>query len=119
MTEVVFDNSASGFKDPTDKYVHVAKKGLSRELVKEISAMKGEPEWMTETRLKGYEHFIQRPMPDWGANLSTINFQNIHYYMKATEKQGRTWDEVPVDIKRTFERLGIPEAERKFLAGVG
>jgi Fe-S cluster assembly protein SufB len=74
---------------------------------------------MTDFRLKAYEHFTARKMPDWGANLSTIDFQNIRYYVKATEKQGRTWDDVPAEIKQTFDRLGIPEAERKFLAGVG
>ncbi|MEM4726473.1 MAG: Fe-S cluster assembly protein SufB, partial [Nitrososphaerales archaeon] len=105
--------------DPIDKYVHISQKGLSREVVEEISAIKNEPKWMLDYRLKAYEHFRSRPMPTWGADLSNIDFNNIRYYVKATERVGRTWDEVPEQIKRTFEKLGIPEAERKFLAGVG
>src|SRR5690554_967287 len=107
-----------GFRDE-EQYVYKSKKGLSREVVEEISYMKGEPDWMREFRLKAYEHFIRRPMPTWGGDLSEINFDDIYYYIRPTEKQGKTWDEVPEYIKNTFEKLGIPEAERKFLAGVG
>jgi Fe-S cluster assembly protein SufB len=93
-------------------------KGLSREVVEMISRMKKEPAWMTERRLKAYDHFLERKMPGWGADLSTIDFDDIHYYMKPMEGQGKTWEDVPQDIKNTFDKLGIPEAERKFLAGV-
>lgn len=106
-----------GFRDP-EQYVFKSGKGLSRQLVEEISAMKGEPDWMLEFRLKSLETFFKKPMPNWGADLSAIDFDNIHYYVRPTEKKGRTWDDVPDYIKETFERLGIPEAERKFLAGV-
>lgn len=116
--ELDFDYSKYAFKDP-ELYVYKAKKGLSREIVEEISRLKNEPSWMTEFRLKAYDIFVTKPMPTWGANLSEINFDDIVYYIKPTDKKGKSWDEVPEYIKRTFERLGIPEAERKFLAGVG
>ncbi len=106
------------FKTP-ERYVFKARKGLDEDIVRQISQMKGEPEWMLEFRLKAYRHFMERPMPTWGADLSGLNFDDIYYYIKPTDKEGRSWDEVPEDIKETFERLGIPEAERKFLAGVG
>ncbi|MBN1890630.1 MAG: Fe-S cluster assembly protein SufB, partial [Thermoflexales bacterium] len=107
-----------GFSDP-EKYVFKSRKGLSREIVEEISWMKSEPDWMRQFRLKSYEHFIQRPMPNWGPDLSGLDFDDIYYYLKPTEQSERSWDDVPEDIKRTFDRLGIPEAERKFLAGAG
>lgn len=108
-----------GFKDEED-YVFKSERGLSREVVENISRMKGEPEWMLEYRLQAYEHFLQRPMPNWGAEeINEIDFDNIYYYIRPSEKMGKTWDEVPEYIKDTFEKLGIPEAERKFLAGVG
>jgi Fe-S cluster assembly protein SufB len=107
-----------GFRDEED-YFFKSEKGLSREVVESISRMKGEPEWMRDFRLKAYDYFVKRPMPTWGGNLSDIDFDNIYYYIKPAEKQGKTWDEVPEYIKNTFEKLGIPEAERKFLAGVG
>ena len=106
------------FKTP-ERYVFKARKGLDEEIVRQISYMKGEPEWMLEFRLKALKHFMERPMPNWGADLSQLNFDDIYYYVKPTDKEGRSWDEVPEEIKETFERLGIPEAERKFLAGVG
>jgi len=107
-----------GFHDKED-YVYKSERGLDRAKVEQISKMKGEPEWMLEFRLKAYDHYLKRPMPNWGADLTGIDFDNIYYYIKPAEKQGKTWDEVPEYIKETFERLGIPEAERKFLAGVG
>jgi Fe-S cluster assembly protein SufB len=108
-----------GFRDEED-YFFKSKKGLSREVVEEISRMKDEPEWMLEFRLKSLEHFYKRPMPNWGSPaLAELDFNNIFYYVRAAENQGKTWDEVPAYIKDTFEKLGIPEAERKFLAGVG
>src|SRR5919204_116647 len=106
-----------GFFDP-EKYVFKAKRGLNPEVVKEISWMKNEPEWMTKFRLRSLNIFEKKEMPNWGADLSKIDFQNIYYYLKSTEKQGKTWDDVPADIKNTFDRLGVPQAERKFLAGV-
>jgi Fe-S cluster assembly protein SufB len=108
-----------GFSDPTDNYTFKAEKGLSREVVEQISAMKGEPQWMLDFRLKAYEHFSNRPIPTWGPDLSGLNLDDIYYYVKPTEGQEKSWDDVPVDIKNTFDKLGIPEAEQKFLAGVG
>lgn len=107
-----------GFSDP-ETYVFKSRKGLDREIVQQISAMKGEPEWMLEFRLKALEHFEKRPMPNWGGDLSKINLDDIYYYIKPTELESQSWDDVPDAIKNTFDRLGIPEAERKFLAGVG
>jgi len=106
-----------GFSDPED-YAFKSQRGLNARVVEEISRMKGEPDWMRDLRLKALKHFEARPMPTWGADLSEIDFDNIFYYVKPSDKQGRTWEEVPEYIKNTFDRLGIPEAERKFLAGV-
>ncbi|MBX3418079.1 MAG: Fe-S cluster assembly protein SufB [Pirellulaceae bacterium] len=99
------------------KAVFKARKGLDREIVAQISEMKDEPGWMRDFRLKSLEIFDSKPMPRWGGALD-LNFQDIYYYLKPTNKQGRTWDDVPEEIKETFEKLGIPEAERKYLAGV-
>ena len=108
-----------GFHDKED-YVFKSDRGLSREVVENISRIKGEPDWMLQYRLQAYEHFVKRPMPNWGAKeINDINFDDIYYYIRPAEKAGKTWDEVPSYIKDTFEKLGIPEAERKFLAGVG
>ncbi|RMF32343.1 MAG: Fe-S cluster assembly protein SufB, partial [Candidatus Nitrosothermus koennekii] len=117
--EIVRDYSKYDFKDPIEMYTYLSKKGLSRETVEEISRIKNEPEWMREFRLKAYDIFIKTPMPTWGGDLSKVDFDNVYYYAKAVDKQGKSWDELPENIRRTFERLGIPEAERKFLAGVG
>jgi Fe-S cluster assembly protein SufB len=109
-----------GFHDSETGYAFKAPKGLSRELVLQISEFKNEPEWMREFRLKSLEHFLSRPQPTWGSPLlADVDYDNIHYFVRASEKSSRTWDDVPDDIKRTFDKLGIPEAERKFLAGVG
>lgn len=94
-----------------------ARKGLDKAIVEQISEMKNEPAWMREFRLKSLDIFNSRPMPTWGGAIN-INFQDIYYYLKPTNQQGRSWDDVPEEIKNTFERLGIPEAERKYLAGV-
>ena len=107
-----------GFFEP-EKYVFKARRGLTAEVVNEISHMKGEPDWMRAFRLHAYEHYRQRPMPKWGADLSALDFENIFYYIKPTEKRADSWEDLPPEIKRTYDRLGIPEAERKFLAGVG
>jgi Fe-S cluster assembly protein SufB len=108
-----------GFHDPEGGYAYKAPKGLSREVVESISEYKDEPQWMREFRLKALEHFEARPTPTWGGNLGQIDFEDIHYFVRASEKNSRDWSEVPDDIKNTFDRLGIPEAERKFLSGVG
>ena len=100
-------------------YLHEAKRGLSRATVEEISGLKGEPEWMLQHRLRAYEHFEKRAMPLWTDGLDKIDFGNIIYYRKPSEREEKSWDDVPDQIKDTFERLGIPEAERAFLAGVG
>jgi len=101
------------------KPVYSTGRGLSEDVVRQISAKKEEPQWMLDFRLKALRHFEQRPMPTWGGDLSTLNLDEIYFYTKPSQAEGKTWDEVPADIKRTFERLGIPEAEQKFLAGVG
>jgi len=101
----------------TSAPIFKARKGLDAEIVSQISDMKGEPEWMRKFRLDSLEIFNSKPMPRWGGKIG-INFQDIYYYLKPAEHQGRTWDDVPDEIKRTFDRLGIPEAEKKYLAGV-
>ncbi|HLI09236.1 MAG TPA: Fe-S cluster assembly protein SufB [Ktedonobacteraceae bacterium] len=106
-----------GFHVP-ENYVFKSEKGLNRRIVEQISEMKGEPDWMRKFRLKSLELFEKRPMPTWGADLSGINFDDIYYYVKPMQEQGKTWEEVPSEIKETFDRLGIPQAERKYLAGV-
>ena len=108
-----------GFHDPETGYAYKAPKGLSREVVESISEYKDEPEWMRDFRLKAYQHFVDRPTPNWGGNLAQIDFDDIHYFVRASDRNSRDWSEVPDDIKKTFDRLGIPEAERKFLSGVG
>ena len=107
-----------GFQDP-DTFVYRSEKGLTREVVQNISKMKGEPTWMLDFRLKALDHYLQRPMPNWGPDLSDLDLDDIYYYVKPTDSQGGSWDDVPDTIKNTFDRLGIPEAEQKFLAGVG
>ncbi len=100
-----------------EHYVFKSHKGLDARVVAEISHMKGEPQWMRDFRMRSLEIFEAKPMPRWGGNIG-VNFQDIYYYLKPTEGQGKTWAEVPEEIKNTFDRLGIPEAEKKFLAGV-
>lgn len=108
-----------GFRDP-EKFVFKSKKGLNRKIVEEISGLKNEPDWMRSLRLEALETFLAKPMPVWSNSelLNEIKFDEIFYYLRPTEKQGTTWEEVPQYIKNTFEKLGIPEAERKFLSGV-
>ncbi|GIS74139.1 MAG: Fe-S cluster assembly protein SufB [Nitrosopumilus sp.] len=113
------DYTKYDFKDSTEMYVHLSKKGLSKETVIEISKMKNEPQWMLDFRIRSYEVFMEKPMPTWGGDLSVIDFQNIYYYAKASDKTEKNWDDVPDNVKKTFDKLGIPEAEKKFLAGVG
>ncbi|GIW71613.1 MAG: Fe-S cluster assembly protein SufB [Planctomycetota bacterium] len=120
VEDLVLDRYEFGFADE-ERPVFKTEKGLSRRVVEQISEVKGEPAWMREFRLKAYEHFVQRPMPNWGdvERLRQIDFDEIYYYFRPADRQGHSWDEVPEYIKRTFDRLGIPEAEKKFLGGVG
>ncbi|MGY0693266.1 Fe-S cluster assembly protein SufB [Virgibacillus sp. FSP13] len=106
-----------GFHDK-DVSIFRTERGLTPAVVKEISRMKNEPQWMLDYRLKALDHFYKRPMPQWGGDLSELNFDEIVYYVKPSERQGKSWDEVPDEIKQTFDKLGIPEAEQKYLAGV-
>lgn len=112
------DRYKYGFSDP-DEAVFKTRRGLNREVVEQISALKGEPEWMLQSRLKALEHYRTRSTPTWGPDLSQIDFENIVYYVRPAESEAKTWEEVPETIKKTFDKLGIPEAEQKFLAGVG
>ncbi|NCT55723.1 Fe-S cluster assembly protein SufB [bacterium] len=106
-----------GFSDP-EKYEVKFEKGLNEGVVKRISKLKGEPDWMLKIRLEAYKVFLGKKMPNWGGDLSKIDFNNIHYYLKPTPKEQKSWEDVPDDIKNTFNRLGIPEAEKEYLAGV-
>ena len=112
------DNDRAGFRMP-EAAVFKSHKGLTEDTVREISAHKHEPDWMLAFRLKAYQLFLQKPMPPWGGDLSAIDFADIYYYLKPSAASEKSWDDVPADIKSTFDRLGIPEAEKKFLAGVG
>jgi len=112
------DEYQHGFRDP-DVSVFKTRRGLDADVVRQISAMKGEPDWMLDFRLKALDHYQKRPMPAWGGDLSNLNLDDIYYYVRPAEAEGRSWDDVPETIKNTFDRLGIPEAEQKFLAGVG
>ncbi len=107
-----------GFHDEEAPVIKIDR-GLSEDVIRQISGHKNEPQWMLDYRLEAYKIFRSKPMPNWGADLSGIDFENIFYYLKPAENLATSWDEVPEAIKNTFERLGIPEAERKFLAGVG
>ncbi|HEY6957484.1 MAG TPA: Fe-S cluster assembly protein SufB [Candidatus Limnocylindria bacterium] len=114
------DNYKYGWYDADAKYVNVKKRGLTADVVREISqTYKKEPQWMLERRLKALRHFEKRAMPTWGADLSGIDFEEIYYYLKASDKNVQSWEDTPDYIKRTFDKLGIPEAEQKYLAGVG
>ena len=120
-TETSFlDIAQTKYGDKDDiKYFEKFPKGLSKEVVVKISKLKNEPEWMLDFRLKAFEHFLKREMPKWGADLSKIDFNDISYFASSSEKVANSWDDVPENIKKTFDRLGIPEAEKKFLAGAG
>ncbi|MFQ6672362.1 MAG: Fe-S cluster assembly protein SufB, partial [Candidatus Tectimicrobiota bacterium] len=107
-----------GFHEP-DISVFRSRKGIDREVVEEISWIKEEPDWMRQMRLEALEIFFAKPTPTWGGDIGQLNFDDIYYYVRPTDEQGQSWDDVPEEIKRTFDRLGIPEAEQKYLAGVG
>jgi len=107
-----------GWHDP-DAAGATARRGLNEDVVRDISAKKDEPSWMLDLRLKGLRLFERKPMPGWGSDLSGINFDTIKYFVRSTEKQATSWDELPADIKNTYDRLGIPEAEKqRLIAGV-
>ena len=108
-----------GFHDPENATIRFDK-GLSEEVVRDISALKNEPDWMTEIRVKAFHHFPEGPMPDWGNEelLNSIDFDAVTYFLKSSGGTEKDWDDVPEDIKNTFNRLGIPEAEQKWLGGV-
>ena len=120
MTELVKENYAAkyGFHED-ENYSFKGQMGLNKQVVAEISAMKGEPAWMTNIRLRALEIFYKKPLPLWGADLSGIDFDNIYYYIKPEKDSAASWDDVSPEVKNTFDKLGIPEAEQKFLAGVG
>src|ERR1700758_3579832 len=112
------DRYKFGWSD-SDAAGAAARRGLNEEVVRDISAKKNEPQWMLDLRLKGLKLFRRKPMPTWGSDLSGIDFENIKYFVRSTEKQAASWDDLPADIKSTYDKLGIPEAEKQRLgAGV-
>lgn len=111
-------NYKYGFKTK-ENYKFKSKKGLSKEIVAMISEMKNEPEWMRKIRLNAYDVFMEKPMPKWGGDLDQIDFDDIYYYILPTDKKSKSWEDVPEEIRETFDKLGVPQAERKFLSGVG
>ena len=108
-----------GFSSSTDNYSYKAKKGLSEELVKEISLRKKEPRWMLEIRLQALKQYLSMPIPDWGASLVDLHWDDLRYYLKPVEKPYQNWDEVPDSVRKVFDLMGVPEAEKSMLAGVG
>jgi len=119
IQELGLDEYKYGFHDPEEYFFRTPRKGIDEEIVAMISMHKNEPEWMLEYRLKALESFLSKPTPQWGGNLNELDFDEIYYYIRPMENQGRSWDDVPDDIKNTFDKLGIPQAEREILAGVG
>ena len=117
MSDVpVVDDYKFGFHDNAE-IIYSTGKGLTEDIVREISKKKEEPEWMLDYRLKSLAMYRKKGLPDWGPDLSALDFDDITYYQTATDKVARTWDDVPQEIKDTFERIGIPQAERAYLAG--
>lgn len=116
--ETAAESYEAGFSYPTTSYSHISKPGLTEQVVRDISGMKNEPEWMLKFRLEAYEKFEAKPVPTWGGDLNQIEYHKIHYYLRPTDVQKKSWDDVPAEVKATFEKLGIPEAERTVLAGV-
>jgi Fe-S cluster assembly protein SufB len=109
----------AGWSDPDTKYSYKATPGLTERVIRDLSERKHEPQWMLDFRLRSYKYYLSRPMPYWGADLSGLDFDSIYYYLKPEGENTRSWEDVPDAIKRTFDKLGIPEAERTVLAGVG
>ena len=118
--DIDLGNYKLGWHDSEDDYVFKPEKGLNEEIIRRMSEIKDEPQWMLDFSLKSYKRFLNKPMPQWGGggSLNDIDFDDIYYYVKPTEGQAKDWDMVPEEIKETYEKLGIPEAERKYLAGV-
>ncbi len=116
--ETASDTYEAGFSYPTTDYSFISKPGLTKKTVEEMSALKNEPEWMRTKRLEALDIYLSKPFPNWGADLSGIDYENIHYYLRPTDEAKKSWDDVPAEVKATFEKLGIPEAERTVLAGV-
>jgi Fe-S cluster assembly protein SufB len=114
------DDYKYDFRESDAHYTFKAEKGLNRRVVEQISEMKNEPQWMRDFRLKALDVFWSKPTPVWGGDLAPLNFDDIHYFMRAADRQGKTWDDIPSEIKNTYDKLGIPEAERRgLIAGVG
>ncbi len=113
------ENYPLGFNSKTDKYSYKSEKGLSEKLVREISRLKKEPKWMLSTRLLALKKYESMPIPKWGADLVEINWEDIHYYLKPVDKVYKTWDQVPDSVRKVFDAIGVPEAEKEMLAGVG
>ena len=111
-------NDQYGFKEP-EEFVFKSRKGLDQSVIRQISRLKNEPEWMLNFRLNAFHQYINKPMPSWGPDLSDLDLESIYYYLKPSDKEQRDWEDVPDSIKTTFEKLGIVEAEQKYLAGVG
>jgi Fe-S cluster assembly protein SufB len=118
MEKIEFDYSKYDFKNSTSKYKIIFNEGLSENVIKAISKLKAEPEWMRDFRLQAYKFFLKRPVPKWGADLSKIKFEDMVYFARATDNKAKSWDELPEDIRDTYNKLGIPEAEKKSLSGV-
>lgn len=118
IPEDTSNDYTAGFSFPTDSYAFISKPGLSKHVVQELSHIKEEPEWMLEYRLQALEQFHAMQIPTWGADLSGIEYEKIHYYLRPTDKAVNSWADVPKDVKDTFDKLGIPQAERDVLAGV-
>lgn len=115
--DAIVEDYKYGFAEK-EEFVYKAEKGLNEDVIRKLSGLKKEPKWMLDFRLKAYKIFLEKDLPKWGADLTGIDFNNIYYYLKPTDSQKQTWEELPEGIKNTYEKLGIPEAERKFLAGV-
>ncbi len=118
QTQPVIDVSTGQLGPDPVNYSFIAEPGLSRRVVEQISHYKKEPDWMLQARLRAYDVFVKKPMPTWGANLSTIDFDSIHYYLRPTGKIAKRWEDLPNEIRNTYQKIGIPQAEQKFLAGV-
>jgi Fe-S cluster assembly protein SufB len=112
-------NSSSKDLHVFQDYIFKSKEGLNERIVRQISAQKNEPAWMLDVRLKALKNFQERPFPSWGPKLTALDMNNLYYYLKSVEKQEKSWDDVPEKIKQTFDRLGVPQSEKKYLAGLG
>ncbi|HSV95279.1 MAG TPA: Fe-S cluster assembly protein SufB [Spirochaetia bacterium] len=113
-----FDESYTLNKVDDIEYSYKGKRGLDEKVIRDISAMKGEPDWMLEKRLAAYKIYLSKPSPSWGGDISSIHFEDIYYYLKPAVTEQKSWDDVPFSVKETFEKIGVPQAEREMLAGV-